>query len=183
MLFVCNRQVQFILRNENTLKIKETFFFVFTVHRVSLTRAEPPGAVCKRTFRVIPRARARPRAPQPPALSRLCSARASVTKAFESERARERVVGGLPNDVITLAEAGGSPLASPASSESHSVCVHLCSSGAHISVSSIKPKASEAGATYDLSQTEVSICFMISSNMPPCRYRALFNMKSTFFRF
>lgn len=30
-------QVQFIMRNENILKIKETFFFVFTVHCVSLT--------------------------------------------------------------------------------------------------------------------------------------------------
>lgn len=29
--------VQFIMRNENILKIKETFFFVFTVHCVSLT--------------------------------------------------------------------------------------------------------------------------------------------------
>lgn len=35
---VCmQRQVQFIMRNENILKIKETFFFVFTVHCVSLT--------------------------------------------------------------------------------------------------------------------------------------------------
>lgn len=30
-------QVRFIMRNENILKIKETFFFVFTVHCVSLT--------------------------------------------------------------------------------------------------------------------------------------------------
>lgn len=30
-------QVQFIMRSENILKIKETFFFVFTVHCVSLT--------------------------------------------------------------------------------------------------------------------------------------------------
>lgn len=32
-------QVQFIMRNANILKIKETFFFVFTVHCVSLTLA------------------------------------------------------------------------------------------------------------------------------------------------
>lgn len=47
-------QVQFIMRNENILKIKETFFFVFTVHHVSLTRTlNLHSSFCKLAFHLF----------------------------------------------------------------------------------------------------------------------------------
>lgn len=51
-------QVQFVMRNENILKIKETFFFVFTVPRVGLTPTlNLQGSFYKPAFRSFSHAR------------------------------------------------------------------------------------------------------------------------------